>query len=112
MSAASKNEMTRLTLANTICTPHADLLDGSALRASYCFFFFCSFTHWCYSDNEPPANVNAVKSRRDYVLWRKGIHKSRCCEHRIKYDHLETEKRNERMTLRLSCKIGCEVRGS
>ena len=39
MSAASKNEMTRLTLANTICTPHADLLDGSALRASYCFFF-------------------------------------------------------------------------
>jgi hypothetical protein len=46
-------------------------------------------------NNEPSANVvNLVKSRRDYVVWRKGVHTILCCEHPIKYNHFQTEKRN------------------
>ena len=91
MSSASKQEETRLTPTIRL----ALLLDGSAVRASYCCFY-CSFSYWClYSNNEASVNVvNVVKSRRDYVVWKKGIHAILCCKSPIKYDHLETEKKN------------------
>jgi hypothetical protein len=95
MSAASKHEVIQLTPTTRLALYMVTYSKAQLLGRPIVVFTVHVLIGGVILNNEPFANVfNVVKSRRDYVVWRKGIHTILCCEHPIKYNYLEREKRN------------------